>query len=116
MKFYSEMLNKVYDTAEACQKAEFEAKEAENRERIRKEREARIAKEKQEKAVAARKGQAAKVEEARKAMIAAQNKYREELEAFCKNYGTYHYSLNGEDAKHVIPTLFDIFNSSFLDF
>ena len=35
MKYYSEKLNKFYDTADACEKAEFEAKEKENLEKIK---------------------------------------------------------------------------------
>ena len=34
MKYYSEKLNKFYDTPDACQRAEFEAKEKENLEKI----------------------------------------------------------------------------------
>ena len=48
MKYYSEKLNKFYDTADACQRAEFEAKEKENLEKIKKERALAEAKEKKE--------------------------------------------------------------------
>lgn len=110
MKYYGEKTKKLYDTVEACEKAEFEAKEAENREKIRKEREERERKEKQEKLNAERKARAAEVEEARKTMIAAQAKYRELLEAFTKDFKSFHLSLTGEDAEKMIPTFFDIFN------
>jgi hypothetical protein len=50
------------------------------------------------------------VEEARKAMDEARSKYAKLLEAFCKDYKTFHLSLTCEDAKKAIPTLFDIFN------
>ena len=110
MKYYSEKLNKLFDTMEACQKAEMEAKEAENRERMRKERAEREKKEKEEKLVAERKARAAEVEEARKAMDEARSKYAKLLEEFCRDYKTFHLSLTGEDAKKAIPTLFDIFN------
>lgn len=113
MKYYSEKLQKVFDTAEACQRAEFEAKEAENKEKIRRERAEREAREKKEKMAAERKIRAAEVEEARKAMVAAQKKYQEVLEAFIKSYGTYHCSLTGDDAKAAAPTLFDIFHPFF---
>ena len=46
MKYYSEKLNKFYNTADECERAEFEAKEKENLEKIKKEREAALAKEK----------------------------------------------------------------------
>lgn len=117
MKFYSDKTLKFYDTAEACQKAEFELKEAENREKIRKERELAAEKERKEKElvaqtakVAERKADAEKVEAARKKMVAAQNAYREEIENFCKKWKSYHFSTT--DVKE-IPTLF---NSVFSDF
>ena len=110
MKYYGERTKKLYDTAEACERAEFEAKEAENREKIRKERELALAKEKKEKEVAERKEAAAKVEAARKVMVEAQKGYRDELEAFCKKYGTYHYSTSSVED---IPTLFSSFLNLF---
>ena len=107
MKYYSEKLGRVYDTPEACQKAEFEAKEKENLDKIRKEREAVAEKEKKEKEAAERKAMAVEVDEARKAMVAAQKAYREAIEKFVKKYGTYHYSTNNfED----VPTLFEVFD------
>lgn len=111
MKYFSEVTRQYYDTEKACLEAEFKVKEEQNRQKILKEKAAREAKEKQEKLAAARKVRANEVEEARKAMVAAQSKYREVLEAFVRDYGTYHLSLNGEDAKGLIPTLFDnLFN------
>ena len=110
IKYQSDKTNKYYSTVEEANKAEFELKEKENRERAQKEREARLKKEKEEKLVAERKARAAEVEEARKTMVAAQHKYCELLEAFTKDYGPFHLSLTGEDAKRAIPTLFDIFD------
>jgi len=80
MKFYSEKLNRLFDSAEDCQSAEFKAKEQENLDKIRKEREAAEAKAKKEKEAAERKAMAAEVDEARKAMVAAQKSYREAIE------------------------------------
>ena len=113
MKYFSEVTRQYYDTEKACLEAEFKVKEEQNRQTILKEKAAREAKEKQEKLAAARKIRANEVEEARKAMVAAQSKYREVLEAFVRDYGTYHLSLNGEDAKGLIPTLFDNFFNIF---
>lgn len=113
MKYFSEVTRQYYDTEKACLEAEFKVKEEQNRQKILKEKAAREAKEKQEKLAAARKIRANEVEEARKAMVAAQSKYREVLEAFVRDYGTYHLSLNGEDAKGLIPTLFDNFFNIF---
>lgn len=106
MKYYSEKTRQFFDTAEACQKAEFEAKEAENREKIRKERELALAKEKKEKEAADRKAMATEVETARKAMTEAQKVYKEKLEAFCKKYGTWHTSISNSE----IPSLFNLFD------
>ena len=111
MKFYSEKLNKLYDTAEELQKAEFKAKEAENLEKIKAQR----AEEEKKKLAAERKARAAEVDEARKAMVEAKQKYAKALEGFVKDYGTYHTSLTGEDAKRAIPTLFDFFSPYFSD-
>ena len=114
MKFYSDVTRKFYDTEKACLEAELKVKEEENKAKIMRERAEREAKEKQEKLAAERKARAAEVEEARKAMTAAQSKYREVLESFVRDYKTYHLSLTGEDAKNVVPSLFDLFNPFFL--
>ena len=113
MKYWSEITKSFYDTEKACLEAEFKVKEKQNREKILREKVEREAKEKQEKLAAERNTRANEVTEARKAMVAAQSKYREVLEAFVRDYGTYHLSLNGEDAKSLIPTLFDNFFSIF---
>lgn len=107
MKYYGERTNKLYDTAAACEKAEFEAKEEENRKKILAERKAAEEKERKEKAAAERKAMAAEVEEARKTMVEAQKKYRDAIDKFVKTYGSYHWSSNSVDD---IPKLFDIFN------
>ena len=107
IKIFSDKTNRFYDSVEAANKAEFELKEQENREKIRKEREALVAKEKKEKEVAERKVMAAEVEETRQAMIKAQQAYRDKLNAFCKRYGSYHVTL---DKAEDFPTLFDFFN------
>ena len=116
MKFYSDVTKQFYDTEKACLEAEFKEKEKQNREKILREKAERERKEKQEALAAERKTRAQEVEDARKAMVAAQHKYSEVLEAFCKDYGTFHQTLTGEDAKGIIPTLFDIFNPLFFDF
>ena len=110
MKYYGERTNKLYDTERECMDAEFKAKEADNLARIQKEKEARELKEKKEKEVAERKVMAEKVEAARKAYLEAQKAYRNELEAFCKKYGTYHYTVTDADE---VPSLFDVFKYAF---
>lgn len=114
MRYYSEITKTIYDTEKACLEAEFKVKEEQNKEKIRRERAEREAKEKQERLNAERKVRAAEVENARKAMDAARSKYAEVLQAFCKDYGSYHTTLTNEDAKNIIPTLFDVFRFPFL--
>lgn len=104
MKYYSEKLNRVYDTPEACQKAEFEAKEQENRDKILAERKAAELKEKKEKEAAERKEAAAAVEAARTEMIKAQKNYSKVLGDFIAKYKTYHYTTTSLDE---VPTLFN---------
>ena len=110
MKYYGERTKTLYNTEKECMEAEAQAKEKENLERIKKERELALAKEKKEKEVAERKACAEKVEAARKAYLEAQKAYRAELEGFCKKYGTYHYTVSDADE---VPSLFDVFKYAF---
>ena len=110
IKIYSDRTGKFYNSVEEANRAEFELKEKENLARIEKERKERELKEKKEQEAAERKAAAEKVETTRKAYLEAQKAYRAELEAFCKKYGTYHYTVS--DAEE-IPSLFDIFKSLF---
>lgn len=110
IKYFSDKTGKYYDTAEEANRAEFELKEKENLLKVQKEREERLAKEKKEKALAERKEAAEKVDVARKAFIEAQKNYKQELENFCKVYGTYHYSTNSSEE---IPSLLDWFSYLF---
>lgn len=97
MRYYSDVTKKFYDNANDCLSAEREMIAKQEKEEYEKKRIA-----------AERKAAADKVEAARKAMNEAQSAYKKELEAFCKKYGSYHYS--SKDVSD-IPTLFnDIFN------
>lgn len=113
LRYYSDVTHQFYDNEKACLEAEFKVKEEQNKEKILKERKERERKEKEERLSAERKARAAEVEEARKAMTAAQTKYKDLLEAFVRDYKSYHYST--KDVKE-IPTLFDIFSFPFLNF
>ena len=104
LKYYSDRTNKFYNTAEEANRAEFELKEKENLEKIKKEREAALAKEKKEKAMAERKAAAEKVDAARKAATEAQATYHKELKDFIDKYGTYHYSTSDPNE---VPNFFD---------
>lgn len=110
LKYYSDKTNKFYNTAEEANRAEFELKEKENLEKIKKEREMELAKKEKEKRAAERKAAAETVESARKAYLEAQKTYRKALEDFCGKYGTYHYTVENGDE---IPSLFDVFNNLF---
>lgn len=110
IKIYSDKTNKFYDSVDDANRAEFELKEKENLAKIEKERKERELKEKREQAAAERKAAAEKVDSARKAYAEAKKVYSEELEAFCKKYGSYHYTTNGKDD---IPTLYDIIDKIF---
>lgn len=81
MKIYSEITKQFYETVKACEKAEAEALEAEKK-----------AKEEKEKLNTERKIRAAEIDEARKAMVEAQNTYEKLIRDFCRDYGAYHYS------------------------
>lgn len=98
MKFFSELTNQCYDTVAECQKAEAikqkEIEEARRAEEVRKQK---------EQAKNAERAEAAKrVEAARKAMVEAENAYKDELTSFCKTYGTYHATID-------LPHLFSMF-------
>lgn len=110
IKIYSDKTNKFYNTVDEANRAEFELKEKENLAKIEKERKEREEKEKKEQAAAERKAAAERVDTARKAFNEAKKAYGEELEAFCKKYGTYHYSTNGKDD---VPALFDFIGNFF---
>ena len=110
IKVYSDRTNKFYNSVEEANRAEFELKEKENREKIQKERELALAKEKKEKEVAERKAAAELVDTARKQYVEAQKDYRKALEDFCSKYGTYHYSTTSADE---VPSLFNVLENLF---
>lgn len=110
IKVYSDKTKQFYNTVDEANRAEFELKEKENLALIEKQRKERELKEKKEKTIAERKAAAEKVEAARKAFNEARKAYHAELEAFCKKYGTYHYTTDG---KEDVPSLFDLFDNIF---
>lgn len=113
LKVYSDRTKKFYDSTAEAAKAEADFIAQERAAKLEVERKAAEEKERKEKEAAERKAMAAEVTEALKAMNEAQKVYREKLEAFCKRWGTFHFSTDG--VKNV-PTLFDIFNPFFKDF
>lgn len=94
MKYYSEKLNKLFDSSEDCAKAEAAAVKAEEERKAAEQKKAET-----------RKARAKEVEDALKASVEARAKYEELLRAFCKDYGAFHYSFNSDD----IDNIFDFF-------
>lgn len=90
--YYSEKTKRYYNTEESCLKAENEYDEKMGIKKAESE---------------ARKKRATEVEEARQAASDARKKYRDVLEKFCKDYGTYHCSI-GSDISSVIDDFFDL--------
>lgn len=86
MKYYSELLEKVFNSADECEAAEMEAKEKAERERLAREEKA-----------AKRKEAAAQVEAARKVALDAQKAYQDALKDFCAKYGSYHTTITNLD-------------------
>lgn len=82
MKFYSEKLNKLFDSAEALEKAESELEAKERR-----------AKELEEKKASERKVLAKEVEDAYRAYKAAQKAYDQKLLDFIEKYGSFHMTI-----------------------
>lgn len=109
VQYYSDVTGKLYETEEACVKAEQEVLEAKRKEEEAKEAKEAARKEREKKA-GERKTRADEIEEARKAMVASQRKYRELVNKFCEDYGTYHYSTSSFDG---LPTLFDTLDNLF---
>lgn len=95
MKYYSDVLKSFYETEKDCLAAE----EAYNL-KLQKRQEAKA------KLQAERKERAKEVEDAMKAAAEAKKHYDELLDAFCKDYGTFHYSFDTKD-----KDLFSILNS-----
>ncbi len=105
MKYYSTVLNKLFDTVEQLQEAEAKKKEEEEKAlAIQKE------KEEQKKLLKAQREERAKeVEQAFKDVQKAQKKANELLTKFCDDYGTFHTSLNGSAFEDFFNVFWDLF-------
>lgn len=98
MKYYSDELNKLFDSEKELMKAEKDHAAALK------------AEEEKKAAVNAERAAAAKVvEEALKAYKDARDNYQNKLSEFCKKYGAYHMSIKDAD-------LFDIWGDLWRDF
>lgn len=86
MKILSEKTNKTYATVDECLKAEKEYDEA-----------VAAKKAKEEELVNQRKTRAAEIEAAYQEVVDAQKKYRNLLDKFVKDYGSFHMTLHTGD-------------------
>lgn len=98
MKIYSEKLNQLFDTADACAEAE---KAYDNRVSLAEQERAKKAEE--------RKLASRRVEDAYKKVREARKEYDEELGDFCKKYGSYHCTYDMNTYPSMLRTLFDLF-------
>ena len=106
MKYYSEVLDRVFDSEKELVAEETKAKNAEIEKRILEQKKAEE-----------RKSRAAEVEKARIAANEAATNYRKLLEDFCKDYGSYHYTIkNPSDNKNPIENEFNrVINTGLFD-
>lgn len=105
MKYYSEHLDKIFDSIEQCKAAE-DALRAKEEEKKKAEEQKRIEEQKKSEE---RKEMAHKVEEARKVMTEAQVAYRKILGEFIEKYGSYHYTTKAlEEIPHLFYNLFNM--------
>ena len=95
MKFYSDKLNKMFDTEKACSEAEkeYDLQKAEA--------------ETKKKALAAERASRAKeIDALRDEVVKAQKAYTEKLREFVKDYGSYHNTYTYKDNDN----FFNLFN------
>lgn len=97
MKFYSEQLQKLFDTEEALVLAEEKADE--EKRKVEEEKAAKRAK---------RESRAKEVEEAFKLAAEAQKEANELLRAFVKDYGSFHTTIKDAPTS-IFDSLFDLF-------
>lgn len=96
MKFYSESLNKMFDSADACAEAES------THEKAMAEAEAK------KKALADERANRAKeVEEAYKTAVDAKQNYDAKLREFLRDYGSFHFTYRSSE--NPFSTFFDLF-------
>lgn len=109
MKFYSEILDKKFDTAKECKEAEALHLEAEAKAKADEEAKAALRKERADMVEQARKHMCEVQERCAKEIETAQKDYLNLRNEFIKDYGYYHYSSkNVKDIPTLFSTLFDI--------
>ena len=100
MKFYSEKLNKVFETEKECVAAE---------EKYDVELAAKQAKEKQ--LADTRKQRAKAIEESYKKVVEARKEYKKLVDEFTQDYGSFHMSVKSDNLADM--DLFDLFKYAF---
>lgn len=95
MRYYSEKTNRFYDSVSECVDAEKAFDKA-----------AREAEEKKNKLKAERCARAKAVEEARIAAQEAKKHYRQLMEEFARDYGSYHSTVTSNSIEDVFDWLF----------
>lgn len=112
MKYFSELLNSVFDSAEECEEAEAAKKEEMERAKAEKEALAAKAKAEREQAAAERKADAKEIEELIKARREIDKQINAKTTAFVNKHGSFHYSVK-EPLTDPFETLFDLFFNPF---
>ena len=102
MKYFSEQLNRLFDSAEELETAEAKAIAEEN-----------ARKEAEQKKAAERKARAAEVDAARTAMLEATKRYNDVLTQFCKDYGSYHCSVRSDEVESMLENVLAPFANLF---
>ena len=95
MKYYSEVLNKVFDSKTECLEAETKYTE-----------EKKAKEEKQKELANTRKERAKEVEAAYDAVLEAQKKYAELRNKFIQDYGSWHMTISTPNAFSFLEDLF----------
>ena len=90
VKFYSDVTKKYYENETAAREAEEKLLKTQNEKNAR------------------RKEMAEEVEAKRKAYMDARTEYRTALDKFCKEYGSYHYTINGQELTDIFCNFFDL--------
>lgn len=98
MKYYSEVLKKLYDSKEECAKAEDDyikkvSKEAEEKKKLAEERKRR----------------AKEVEDAYRAVIEAEKNYSKLKNAFIKDYNSFHMTFSNISTSNLLEDFLKVF-------
>lgn len=102
MKYYSDKLDKIFDSAEECSQAE---KDYDTQLAEKKQHELQLKEE--------RSTRAKEIDEARKALEDASKHYHELIRAFVKDFGSYHHSIVRNDFKDDLDFM-DFFDNWFI--